>query len=526
MVEHATHLDDPAARPPVSAPAQERAPGQLREATLIGVRWVALGRLGSEVFAFVSAVVLAHLLSPAEFGRAAVPLALVPLAVILTFEGFAAALVQRPEVKDVDRQSAVFLSVVSGLVLSLAALLFARTVAASVFSARSAHLLELASPLFVIASVGAVPRATLWRKLDFRRVSLVEVISIAVGASASIGLAVVGHDAEALIGGALIGTGASSLLFVVLVPLPTGRPSVHSIREIARFGIPASIAGLIGVAVTSASYVILAARAGAFQTGLYWRAFQLGVSYQEKVSGIMLRVAFPVYSRAKDTAELRRVHERATRVHATVILPMLTLLIALAPLLIPWLLGSAWVAAVRPTQILALAGMASALLTGYPQVMLGMGRPQMLLRFNIAMLAVYITVVSIAAGHGLLTVCVCVVVVQFAVLWAVYRFLFRRLLGVPIRRLLTDVLPAATGSVSLLAVAVPVRLVLDSLGLPAVVTLAVAGLLALTAYAGTVRGFFPVAWADVVLLTRGITRRRGSSGVPDERTTVSAPAAT
>src|SRR6188508_3353826 len=63
--------------------------GSLRDATFRGVRWVALARVGAESFAFVSAVVLAHLIPPSEFGRAAVPLAIVPLAVILTFEGCA-----------------------------------------------------------------------------------------------------------------------------------------------------------------------------------------------------------------------------------------------------------------------------------------------------------------------------------------------------------------------------------------------------------------------------------------------------
>ena len=390
-----------------------------------GLRWVAAGRGASEVFAFAAAVTLARLIPPAEFGRAAVPLALIPLAVIMTFEGCASALVQRQTITAADRRSAVLLSLLGGVVLSGLVYLFARTGAAPLFGRRSAQLLALASPVFVVASIGTVPRATLWRTLDFRRVTIVEVISLATGAITSVALAFAGFDAEALIVGALAGTAASSGLLTIAAPFPIGRPSMESIRNIAGFGVPAALAGLIGVAVTSASYVILAARAGPTQTGLYWRAFQLGVSYQEKVSGIMLRVAFPVYSRTKDPAELRRVHERASRLHATVILPLLTLLIALAPLLIPWLIGSAWRGAIRPTQVLAIAGMASALLTGYPQVMLGVGRPKALLRFNVVMLALYIGVVTVTAGYGLMTVCAGVVAVQLIQLCAVYRFLLQ-----------------------------------------------------------------------------------------------------
>ena len=112
------------------------------------------------------------------------------------------------------------------------------------------------------------------------------------------------------------------------------------------------------------------------QVGFYWRAFQLGVVYQDKLSGIMMRLAFPVYSRTESRDELRRLHERATRVHAAVVVPLLAIFIVVAPVLIPWMFGPRWAPSVVPAQILAVAGMIAAILTGYPQVMLAVGQPQ------------------------------------------------------------------------------------------------------------------------------------------------------
>ena len=83
-------------------PIGHRAPrppdGHPQDAAFAGVRWVLVARAAGEVLAFAAAVSLARLITPAEFGRAAVALALVPLAVILTFEGCASALVQRPTI--------------------------------------------------------------------------------------------------------------------------------------------------------------------------------------------------------------------------------------------------------------------------------------------------------------------------------------------------------------------------------------------------------------------------------------------
>ena len=77
------------------------------EATISGVRWVMLGRAVSETLALVCIVVLARLVSPADFGHAAVALIFVPLAGILTFEGFASALVQRETIEESHRQVAI-----------------------------------------------------------------------------------------------------------------------------------------------------------------------------------------------------------------------------------------------------------------------------------------------------------------------------------------------------------------------------------------------------------------------------------
>jgi O-antigen/teichoic acid export membrane protein len=55
---------------------------------VIGVRWSAIARITSEVAGFASAVVLAHLIPPAEFGRVAIALILSVLATGLTNEGF------------------------------------------------------------------------------------------------------------------------------------------------------------------------------------------------------------------------------------------------------------------------------------------------------------------------------------------------------------------------------------------------------------------------------------------------------
>jgi O-antigen/teichoic acid export membrane protein len=375
------------------------------------------------------------------------------------------------------------------------------------------------SPIFLLAAIGAVARATLWRALRFRALSLIEMVGLVGGNVVAIVLALSGAGASAIVIGALVQVGSSSLLLVIAAPPPFPRWHRGSQRQISNFGVPAALAGLVDVLFRNVDYAIIAATLPAAQTGIYWRAFNLGVVYQDKLSGVMMQLAFPVYSRIESREELRRLHERAARVHAAVIFPLLALLIVLAPVAIPYLLGSAWAPSVRPAQILAVAGMIAAVLTGYAQVMLAVGRPRALLRFNLGMLAAYAVVVALAASHGLIVVSIAVSVAYLGILAGVYRFLLARYVGISIARLIPELGPAIAGCLALAAVAEALLHVVDPV-LGELASLAIVGPAGLLAYAVALRAVSPPAWSDLRLLFArvlpplGWPRRRPRPPVP------------
>jgi len=475
---------------------------QLREATVSGVRWFTLARVATEALQLVSAVALARLVSPADFGNASVALILIPLAVILTYEGFGSALVQRKLIDTGHFEAATLTSLATGIALSLLVYFLAPVVAAPIFSDEIAHLIQVAAPAFALAGLGAVSRARLSRDLDFRPISMIETGALAVGAGVAIGLAALGLGGEAVVIGAVAGIGFTSLAMVAVSPPGRPRWRRRELVEVSRFGAPASAAGLLYVAISNVDYAVLAARLNPAQVGIYWRAFQIGVLYQDKISGIMMRLAFPIYSRTNNLDEMKELHERATRIHGAVVVPLLAILIVTAPELIPMVFGDAWRAAVEPTQVLAVAGMIAAILTGYSQVMLAAGRPRALLIFNCVVLVAYGLAVYATARQGLVTVALAVVGVHVAMLAAVYLILFRRVLGMPVGRLFTDLAPAAATAALVLAVGLPVADLMRGAGAAPVLIVLLAGFAGCIVQALALRAFFPEVWSDVSRLLR------------------------
>jgi O-antigen/teichoic acid export membrane protein len=480
----------------------------LIDAAVTGARWLAAARVASDSFQLISSVALARLIVPAEFGHAAIALILVPLSAILTFEGFGSALVQRKQVTVAHIETATLASLIAGAVLTIVTYFGAPFVAEPIFGARTAELIQVAAPLFMLTGISAVSRSLLWRRLEFRVVSLIEMTSLLAGAVLSVVFAIAGLDGEAIVLGAVCGTTiATVLLFLMARP---ARPRWHAaeLREILGFGGPASAAGVLHVAITNADYTILAARLSATQVGLYWRAFQLGVVYQDKISGVMMRLAFPVYSRTRDLDQLRHLHERATRVHAAVVVPLLAIGVVVEPTLVPWLFGDAWRDAVLPAQILSVAGMVAAVLTGFPQVLLAAGRPKALFRFNVCVLAVYGGAVWFTAPHGIVSVAIAVVGVYLAMLVAVYAVLFRRVVGIPVGRMVGDLAPAVAGSIGVLAVGFPLAEVMRSAAAPAPVLIALVGIAGLTAHVTVLRTCFPAVWSDLSGFVRRLVPAR------------------
>jgi O-antigen/teichoic acid export membrane protein len=497
-----------------------------KEATISGVRWVMLTRAVSEVLALGCIVLLARHVSPAAFGHAAVAVIFVPLAGILTFEGFASALVQRDEVDERHRRVAMLTSLLGGLVLSLLVLGLVPLVWRPVFGAKTAELIALVSPVFLFASLGTVSRATLWRQLDFRRMSLIDMRATIVGNVVPVALALaLGLGATAIVVGALAQVLLSSLQLLFAAPPPLPRWHSREQREIGGFGLAAALAGLVDVMFRNVDYAILAAQLPAAQVGIYWRAFNLGVVYQDKLSSVMMQLAFPVYSRTESRAQIRELHERAARVHAAVIFPLLASLIVLGPVLIPFVLGGEWIPAVRPAQILAIAGMVAAVLTGYPQVMLAVGKPRRLLKFNVVMLLGYAAIVAAVAQQGLITIAIAVVVAYLVILVGVYRFMLQREVGISVARLVPELGPAIAGCLALAVVDEPLRRLLDP-AIGAAPTLVLAGSAGILAYCFTLRRVSRATWNDLTgLATRVLpipqrltavlsARRGGGSAAP------------
>jgi O-antigen/teichoic acid export membrane protein len=487
---------------------------ELKEATFKSLRWATLARIAAEAATLTAAIVMAHLVPPAEFGRVAITVVVSELALALANEGAGAALVQRRMLERAHVEAAAMLALAVGVVLTLTTLLVAPVATTPLFGERTTELFQLCSPTFTFAAIGIVPLAMLERQLDFRRISMIEIATVLVAAVTSVGLAITGLNAEAYILGMLSGMAVWTVLLVTFGPavLPRWRP--RQMREVGEFALPGGLAGTAMVGYGNVDYLILGTAFSPAQVGFYYRAYTVGVQYQGKISSIIARIAFPVYSRTESLDHMRAVRARIMRINAAVIFPILALFIAVAPELVPWVFGERWEPAVLPAQILTVAGMARMINNGTPPLMMAAGRPRALLAFNLYRVAVLAGAIILAVPFGLTAVCIATAIFQVVTLIGSYWLMLGRLVGVTLRQLALDIGPAIAASGIVLAVAAPLAHALSTGGLSRPITVLLVCAPCAPLYLVALRLISPAAWADLLLLARRVLLPRLRRGTP------------
>ena len=487
---------------------------QLAEAGYQGMRWIGAGRVAALLVAFGSTIVLARLIPPADFGHFAVVTVLFMLAGDVIGSGITATLVQRHTLTHAHVESASFLALISGTIAVF--VVFALVpLAGELFGSETAELFGLAAPYVLVVAAAAVSRALLQRELSFARLAVIEAVGILAGSAASIAMAVAGLDAEALVLGTLAGQVLATSLFLRAAPPPRPRRHRPELRDLTSFGVPNALAAAASVGSRNVDFAVLAARVPAATVGFYWRGYQLGVSLSKQLIGVIGQLALPLYARAESAEHRRFLRSRIVRLYTLLILPVLALLILLAPLLVPAVFGERWEPAVLPTQILAVVGMINAMQGGLGPMIVAVGHPRALFTWNLVNIVSIGAAVYIAAPHGLEPVCLAVLGVRLVRYAAAYVFLLNRLAGVPIRRMWIDPMPAAVGSGFMCAAVVGLQaLVLKTIAPVAEVAAALA--LAPAAYILALRVLFPDALTDLLQALRRLLRLEREAAVIEE----------
>jgi PST family polysaccharide transporter len=305
-------------------------------------------------------VILARLIRVDQFGLLALAMVVINLVIDISEIGVHIAVVQRKDLTDIHIRVAFSLSIIFGLLFTIAVYLFAPFAAILLQSNEVIPILRLISVTVLLTSSGKVAMALLQRKLNYRNLLIVELGSYAFGyVLVGISLALLGYGVWALVWASLIQALLKTILLFHLAPHPM-RPSLSlsEARQLLNIGVGQSLFNLAYYAAVNGDYFVVGRQLGTTALGLYSRAYQLLTMPMYQFTSVISSVLFPVYSLIQDESErLKRAYLASLSLSAIIVAPVLACLGVAAPEIMTGVFGPEWIGAAAPLQILCIGGL-------------------------------------------------------------------------------------------------------------------------------------------------------------------------
>ena len=360
---------------------------------------------------FVTSIVIARLLTPAEMGVFSVAVVIVGLAQVLRDFGVGDYIVQEKELTRDRIRSALTVNIV--LAWSLAAVLFVGSWPAAAFyrDAGVQSVMQVLSINFLLLPFGSVPLAVVRREMNFAVIAEVRIVTTLVGSATSITLAYLGMSYLSMAWGSVV----SNLLVIVIAwrHRPDGLPflpGVGDVRRVMRFGSFVSATFLLSELDKSASDLLLGRLLGMSATGLFGRAQGLVQLMDRILMGSVWSVALPFFAQKERGGGDVREGFLKTAGYLTVLMwPFAIFLGFMAYPAIRIMFGPQWDAAVPLVRWLCLHLIVAAPFALLGSVMLAIGRVRALTLGVSANLACKVGLLLIGASYGLEQVAMAVV---------------------------------------------------------------------------------------------------------------------
>ncbi|GAA1510533.1 PST family polysaccharide transporter [Agromyces terreus] len=347
-------------------------------------------------------VVLARLLTPADYGLIAMVTAIIGVGEIFRDFGLSSAAIQAKTVSRQQKDNLFWLNTGIGLALTLLVCGLSGVIA-GIYGDERLQLLTVAlSATFLLNGISTQFRADLTRKLQFLRLAMVDSIAQAVGLAAGVVFALLGFGYWALAAQQLAICVIALTMLVVLTGWFPGW--IHRRTPMRAFlGFGANLLGsqLLGYAAANVDSVVIGARFGATALGFYNRAFQLMMLPLMQLNAPSTRVALPVLSRLQDQRE---------RFAAFISFGQSILLMAVsftfaflgaqAPSVVELALGRQWLEVVPLFQVLLVAGFFQASSYAVYWVMLAKGLARENLHYALATRPAMILLIVLGANWG------------------------------------------------------------------------------------------------------------------------------
>ena len=404
--------------------------------------WSGIEQVAPRFATIFYTIALARLLSPADFGLMALLTVFMSLAKVFSDFGLSASLIQRKSLTPDDEASAFAMNIAIGVVLALSMLALSPAVADFYGQPVLTPMLAVLALTILASSLCLVQMALLSRAMQFKKIAMIGTSSTLISGAVGVLLAYSGFGVWSLVGMNLATSVVQVAMYWSLSDWrPRGRVRRASISSMWSFS---SYLLYIRAAGTIYQNLYLAVIGKVYSPdilGLYSKANSLRMIPAGILTGMVNRVAFPLFSKHQDDKPflLRRIRQiiRVTLIFSA---GGLSLLAVAADPLIPMVFTEKWRPSIDLLRILCFAGVFYPIHALYLMALQAQGHSNLNFRLENAKMALGICVLALVYDRGVTVIAWSVVGITF-VSYFINAWYIVKLLGYRWRMQAADILP-------------------------------------------------------------------------------------
>ena len=375
----------------------------------------------------VATIVLARLLTPADFGIVAMVTAITGLASAFSDFGLSEATIQRKDITHQQVSTLFWINVAIGLGLTLVTATLAPVLARFYREPRLIGITLVLSLTFFVGGLRVQPNALLKRQMRFSALAFRDVASYALAVPVAVTMAWQGAGYWALVALPLTLNFVQMAVSWMMVRWKPGLPRRDAqVGSMIAFGGNVSASYLIFNLNRSFDSVLIGWYWGAAPLGLYSRAYNLLMLPVRQLSTPAGNVAIPAFSRLQDDPErFARYYLRAMGLIIWITAPIFGFLFVAAKPVIALVLGAKWGEAAPVFRILVISALGQLLLDSNVWLLVSRGQSGRLLKLLLRISPVIVCSFAIGLPFGIKGVALSGSLVLVAILPWILKFTFR-----------------------------------------------------------------------------------------------------
>lgn len=378
-------------------------PQSLKQQTAIGLKWSAIERIVNQVVNFVVAIIMARLLTPADFGLVGMVAIFIGISQAFVDSGFSQALIRKQDRTEEDNSTAFFFNLFVAILFYLILFFTAPLIANFYNEPILTPITRVIGLSIIINSLCLVQRALYTINVDFKTQSKASVTASLVSGVVGIGMALAGCKVWAVVGQQLSNLLINTILFWVF---SSWRPRKFfvwdSFKSLFDFGSKLLAAGLLNVVWNNMYSLVIGKVYSATDLGYWTKAKHFSELPSNGLTEIAQRVAFPILCKIQDESErLQRVYRQFIRLSAFIVFPIMIGLAAVSHSFVLVLLGERWEFVATLLMVVCFSKMWTPIQAINLNPLQALGRSDLFLRVDVIKKLISLVILVITVKSGL-----------------------------------------------------------------------------------------------------------------------------